>query len=239
MISKNVLVFGMSVKLDNNLGSFEQIKLKDLVQSDMELEELISPFVLDRKIAEMFESKKLFYVFFLEEILKKKDGFLDSLKKSLSFIYKTENIIVDNDNCLVIIDEKYILDADNFEYLCNSICRLFMVNRNEIQRSYDKERDNANKEETETDRKFREMRERSLRNRNKSKEDEVFTLTDMANYLVHCFEKYTYENIQDLTIWQLKNSFNLYQKKDGYRIEMMYRTSGSFEMKNEVKHWFL
>lgn len=238
MIKKSELVFGMSVKLDNNLGSFEQIKLKELIELDLEFETLISPFILDKKIAEMFESKKLFYIFFIEGVLKEKIGFLSGLIKSLEVIYKTKNIVVDENSCSIIINEEFIIDADNFDYLCDSMCRLFMIDRNSIQRAYDKDRANANKKESETDRKFREMRERSLRNRGKSKEDEIFSLTDIANYLIHCSEKYTYETVKDLTIWQLKNSFNLYQKKDGYDIEMKYRTSGNFNIKEDVKHWF-
>jgi hypothetical protein len=61
----------------------------------------------------------------------------------------------------------------------------------------------------------------------------------LANYIIHTDgTTFTYQNIQELTIYQLKNTFQMYSLKESYNTFMQYKTSGSFEIDEERKHWF-
>mgnify|MGYP003302518958 FL=1 len=47
-----------------------------------------------------------------------------------------------------------------------------------------------------------------------------------------------YNNILDLTVYQIMNTFKLYQAKEVYKTNMDYRTSGNFKIEEEISHWF-
>ena len=47
-----------------------------------------------------------------------------------------------------------------------------------------------------------------------------------------------YNNILDLTVYQIMNTFKLYQTKEVYKTNMDYRTSGNFKIEEEISHWF-
>ena len=72
----------------------------------------------------------------------------------------------------------------------------------------------------------------------KNKEEPI-TIFDLANYIIHeNGTTFNYQNVLELTIYQLINTFTLYRQKEGYNIFMDYKTSGQFKMEEEGKHWF-
>jgi hypothetical protein len=46
-----------------------------------------------------------------------------------------------------------------------------------------------------------------------------------------------YKDVLDLTYAQLINSYKCIMQIDNYQVMMDYKTSGQFDMKDEVKHW--
>ena len=50
--------------------------------------------------------------------------------------------------------------------------------------------------------------------------------------------QFDYQNILELTIYQIKNTFNMYRQKENYNLFMKYKTSGQFKIDDNVNHWF-
>lgn len=230
--NKDNLMFARPIKLDRKLGVIYQPQLKDLVDNNIKIEELWSPFVVDDFIS--FNQGKFKTLIDLHMARENKD-FIPNLIKSLKILYKTENVKLKIFERKIVINDDLILDNENYDYLCEVVADIFMLDLKDIQSKYDEIRKKNDKPKTERDKRIEEAKARSR----KYRQDDYFGLTDMVNYLIHSTEKYTYENILNMTVWQIKNSFNLYQKKEMYDIDKRYQTSGNFDMgKEKMKHWF-
>ena len=89
------------------------------------------------------------------------------------------------------------------------------------------------------ERKKREFeRKKRLREIEQNKDKKQIGIFDLANYLIHVDSKYTYDNVLDLTIYQLINSYQIYQQKENYDLFVKYKTNGNFKIEDELKHWF-
>lgn len=58
----------------------------------------------------------------------------------------------------------------------------------------------------------------------------------MVNVLVHT-SNFKYEDVLSITLYQLKNSFDVLTKKDNYETTVMYMVSPKFEIKDKQEHW--
>ena len=70
----------------------------------------------------------------------------------------------------------------------------------------------------------------------KHKNDKGLTILDMINILIHT-SNFKYEDILNMTLYQLKNSFDVLTKKDAYDTTVMYMVSPKFEIKDKQEHW--
>ena len=69
--------------------------------------------------------------------------------------------------------------------------------------------------------------------------DKKMTIFTLVDYIVNNkYSQYNYNTVQDLTIYQIKNTFKYYQRQEAYDIEVRYRTSGNFKMDKKSEHWF-
>jgi hypothetical protein len=69
-------------------------------------------------------------------------------------------------------------------------------------------------------------------------EKEPITIFDLANYIVHeNGTTFNYQDVLELTIYQLINTFTLYRQKEGYNFLMDCRSSG-LKIEDKIKHWF-
>ena len=69
--------------------------------------------------------------------------------------------------------------------------------------------------------------------------DKKMTIFTLVDYIINNkYSQYNYNTIQDLTIYQIKNTFKYYQRQEAYDIEVRYRTSGNFKMEKKSEHWF-
>lgn len=233
--NKRNLMFGLSIKLDHYLGTIHQPTLKDIIEYDIKEEDIWFPFAIDKNLC--LDKCSIFETLLILHISKQDKQIMDSLKKSLMILYKTEDVELNINTQTIVIDKKYTLNADNFDYLCKNVADIFMLNLFQIQKKYDEVRAENSRPKTEAEKQLEILRRRSMQRR-KNKQSE-FDLIDMSNYLIHSSGKYTYENVLNMTVWQIKNSFNLYNKKENFDMEKRYRTSGNFDMgKEKMKHWF-
>lgn len=227
-------MFGLSINLDHYLGTIYQPTLNDVIKNDVKVEDIWYPFAVDKKAC--LDGLTIFDTFILLHITEEDNKIMDNLINSLKILYKTDDVELNLNTQTIVIDKKYTLNKDNYDYLCKNIAEIFMLDLVDIQKKYDEIRKERERPKTERDRKIAEAKARSRRNRPK---EDVFDLIDMSNYLIHSSEKYTYENVLNMTVWQIKNSFNLYNKKENYDKDKRYHTSGNFDMgKEKLKHWF-
>lgn len=254
LITKDKLLFGLPIEI-NGMGTIYQPKLKDFIDRDFDIQKFIRAFNIKANlIFENGEDLKDFDVFIYQLSLKlPKDKLLiTELIESLKMLYKTEKVN------LIMLDEKdihticisievienneskvYYLNRDNYNNLANVVLVSLDLGNN----TTDVE---LNEELTEIDLKIAQRRkefekkkaEREAKLNKEDKNNEI-TLYDLVNYIIHVDNsQFNYQNILDLTIYQIKNTFNMYRQKENYNLFMKYKTSGQFKIDDNVNHWF-
>ena len=93
------------------------------------------------------------------------------------------------------------------------------------------------KEMSEIEKEFERRRQKYLEVTNKKNKDEPLTLIDIANIVSHS-GLFKYDDVLNMTIYQLKNSFDIINKKEAFDINMLHRVSPKFDMsKEKYEHW--
>lgn len=167
------------------------------------------------------------------------------LINTLKFLFKTDDVqlYVSSNNLVgelkenfILINKSYKIDRDTYDYIKGVICEIF-----DTQIKFDKKV--KSKEESELDKMFakkKKMYEETYGDdAKKDKNKDNMTVFTLVNYIINSrFSQYDYNNIQELTIYQIKNTFKYYQSQETFDIDMKYRTSGNFKMDNKTEHWF-
>ena len=222
---------GLPVKLSHDLGEIHQPKLFDFMENDITVEEFAQPFCARVDVVDFGEGKE---VETLLKMLKDFDLFfvgkgemVDKLIKSLSMLYKTDDIQLDLDNQCILIDGSIVINRDNFTYLADVVLNMLCMEK-------PKKKENKRKYEDDYRQKLWEKMQR-YRAENERKNAVAFL--DIVNFVIHSNSVVDYERIYNLTYYQLINTYTTLMNKMGYEEYMMYKTSGQFKMDNEVKHW--
>ena len=166
------------------------------------------------------------------------------LIKVLKFLCKTEDIILqmsdfskESENSLnenyILINKSYKINRETYPILKEVICEIFDTEI-KIEKKPEKSAEEKDLDDL-FERKKREYEEKY----GKKKKENVITIFTLASYIIHSKSShYDYNSIQDLTIYQIKNTFKYLQSLEVYDIDMQYRTSGQFKMEKQSKHWF-
>ena len=236
-LSNSILLFGLPIELEHGLGTIKQPLLKDF--NSFDINRFLRIFNMDKLFPQKeFEGFKTLDKIMLFSSITKDGvgkGIYNDFFKSLSILYETEDIklTIDDtkenfDQYIIIIDDIYKIDRHNFGYLCNIILQ---ITGSEVQTD-------EKGEMTEIEKKIAQRR-REFELAHPKKDEDTYTIYDLANYIIHTDEtNFTYDSIQELTIYQLKNTFQMYSLKESYKTFMQYKTSGGFEIDEERKHWF-
>ena len=172
----------------------------------------------------------------LIEILK----FLFRTNDVMLIISDGEKVLEDLENNYILVNKSYKIDRNTFEDLKSLVCEVLDVDIDISKEAPIKK----SKEEEELDRLFEERKKayekkyKKKRQRDKNKDN--LTIFTLINYIIHYeYTQYNYNNIKELTIYQIKNTFKYYHGQEMYDIDMKYRTSGNFKMdKKSTDHWF-
>lgn len=245
MLENRDLIFNTPIKLKNDLGTITQITLKRIIDEDINIERLISPFLLDRGLET--EDISIFDVILVNN-LAKKTRLYDALVDSLSILYRTEkeNIELNISTASIVIDKKYVLDRNNFIYLCDCVMQMFKIDFGSVQREYDKRRkDNEHKkemsdieQEIERRRIEYEKKQEQLKKEKHIVDKAKTNIFDKANYVIHT-AKIPYNEVLNYSIYQIENSYSLYRKQEKYEQDRNYFTSGNFKLEDtKLTHWF-
>ena len=79
--------------------------------------------------------------------------------------------------------------------------------------------------------------EKLERKRAEEAKKKALTLADIINIVVHIRDTYKYEDILNMTYYQLLNTYQVMMGKISYDEFLMFKSSGQFEIKQDVKHW--
>lgn len=271
-LNQQTLYFGLPIKYTDEATLF-QPTLKEILYSNLSIEQILEPFVtLDKRNFEQ-ESKnenitnfdmffvQLFMGYFnyinanksnvgIKEYLNLEDSDILVIKRlinALKFLFKTDNvelcisegILNDLENNFIYINKSYKIDRSTYEDLKDTICQIFDT---EIKINKTPKKEKSKKElelEALFEQRRREYEEKYGKGKKKDKNRDNISIYTLINYIIHSkFSQYNYTTIQDLTIFQIKNTFKYYQSQESYDIDMDYRTSGNFKMDNKSEHWF-
>lgn len=254
LIKEEKLLFGLPIKM-KNLGTIYQPTLSDFFNNNIDIQNFIGLFNI--KIDTLVEDNEKLkdFDFFLLQMTQGEKGSLliYQLMKYLKLLYKADNVkfieMKDKDLSSVGIsievnkDEKYFINRDNYSKLAE-VVSIILGNGNNIKEKEVKEELNEidlkiAKRRKEFEKKKAE-REAKLRKENaENNKNNALTILDLVNYIIHTDNtQYNYNNILDLTVYQVINTFKLYQVKESYKINMDYRTSGNFKIEDSIEHWF-
>ena len=135
-----------------------------------------------------------------------------------------------------MINKSYKIDRSNYEEVKWIICDIFDTDMKIEKKPQMSEEEKRLNELFEKKKKaYEEAYGREAREGNNKK----ITIFTLVNYIVNNKNsQYNYNTIQDLTIYQIKNTFKYYQSQESFDIDIKYRTSGNFKMDKKSQHWF-
>ena len=232
---------GKNIPLENyNLGIIRQLTLNEFIDLNTDINEFVQPFLLNKKILlnndENIDKilnniKDLSFLFLYEQLTNY--PIINNLLKSLTMIYKTNKVYVDKGSIAIIVEDginntKCIINDDNFHILSTVVCEMMGIEKSNAPQSKPK------KEMTEIEDEFERRRQKYLQMQqaNKPKKSEGYTILDIANIVIH-FSGFTYDEVFNMTIYQLKNSFKVLAKKDSYIDNLLHRISQQFVTSKE------
>lgn len=234
-------LFGLDIPLDQyGLGTIKQPKLIDYISKEVDIEGFYLPFIFNDIVIGQSDNKEDFIkikeslgslTFMLMNCYQsKKFDVVNSLVKHLSILYDTDNVKI-GDKFTILIDDIEI-DNSNFDTLVDVILELSKIDRSKLK--FDKVK---KKEMTELELEFERRRKQYLDRVNKKDKEEGLKLLDICNIVCHN-SKYGYEDVLNMTIYQLKNTFEIVNKKEIFDINMLHRISPKFDMsKDKYEHW--
>ena len=232
-------LFGLDIPLEKyGLGKIRQPKIVDFLSKDIGIDNFFYPFVTNDIIVGQSTEK--------DSVLKLKESLGDltfllincmqsgrndiliSIKNSLEFLYGDEMKITDK---LTIEIGDVEINNSNFSMLCNVVLEMLKIDKSKLK--FDKP---IKKEMSAIEKEFERRRREYEERLGKHKNEKDLTILDIANISIHT-SNFKYEDILNMTLYQLKNSFDVLTKKDAYDTTVMYMVSPKFEFKDKQEHW--
>lgn len=241
---ENYYISGLPIKIEG-LGVIHQPTLRELFEKGITHNEIILPFIGLEKVFIESDFYSKFQVIkelhTLSELLDKVEGnnVLDIYKsviESLKLLYKTDDMsYVQMDDIEGILvkckDYKCAINVNNFDVLCNVIFEMFCVDKQNLF----KDDGEVWQENTGSERE-KKMIEYFKNKNKKKKEKEILHIWDYIN-IVTSLGKYTYDQVMNMTYYQLVSSFRTLVSLQKYQEELGYRWSFKFNIEEKQKNW--
>lgn len=245
-------MLGVPINLeDRNLGIIYQPTLRDFINNGVDITSFSHPFLLDKEMVLNREQGvdkhlnnlgRLQFLIVYDECTKEsrkktgEKGILEYLIDSLKLIYKTNDIQIIPTISSIVVDKKFVITDENFDYLSKLIIEMTRINVNEMKKRIEEERKSKleDKEEDPYLKRFREL-ERQYKKGKEEKKD--FSLLDMINIVIHSQSVIDYDKIFNLTVYQLKNSYDVLINKEIFNINLLHRISPNFQPSEDLKLW--
>lgn len=240
---------GMPIDLtDMNLGVIHQPRIRDFINNKIDITNFSHPFLFDK---EMLSNKKdsidslidglgrLGFLIIYSEILTiaSDDGsILDMLSDSLKFIYKTDNVLIAKTIGKIVIDGSIVIGDTEFEFISDLVLEMMRMDKEAMKKKI-REMHKEKEEDELADIFERKRREYERRLREQKNKDKEFTIVDMVNVVVHSQTIIDYEKAFDMTMYQLRNSYETLIKKESFNVNLMHRISPNFKPSEEFNLW--
>lgn len=232
-------LFGLDIPLDKyNLGVITQPKIKDFLDKDISIDGFFYPFIMNdiiigqsernENILKLKESLGDLTFLILNCMQVNRTDILDSIKRYIGFLYNCEAEIT-KDFTIKVGDVE--ISNSNFNVLCDIVLEMLKIDKSKIK--FNKP---VKKEMSAIEMEFERRRLEYEKKVGKNKNNKELTILDMVNISVHS-SNFKYDDMLNMTLYQLKNSFEVLTKKDAYDTTLMYAVSPKFEIKDKQEHW--
>ena len=227
---ENYLISGLPINL-GSLGTITQPTIRDLISNNIELNSLLEPFLISPELVgikqdnPLFNEIKTFDLFFVEGMQVRETLLLELLLNSLKIIYNVELNNIRLEDYSIIVDNKAIINRDNFDILQEVILSMF---NQELPKP-----SNPQKYKSEA---HRRVIEKMNRKREEARRRKELHLCDFINIVTHANGYIGYDKVLNMTYFQLLNSYSTLLNINNHKEFLMYYTSPKFEVKEETAH---
>ena len=154
--------------------------------------------------------------------------------KSFNLLFQTENVIIDGellDDMSVVIDEKYVINRDNFD---DVVSMIQLQNNPEKSASDEDEYNPANELAKSIAEKLKRSKEIVEKSKALESDGDGLTIPDIISAVSAMSNSLNKLNIWDLTIYQLYDEFARLTKIDNYRLQIQ---ASMWSSDIEIEHW--
>ena len=154
--------------------------------------------------------------------------------KSFNLLFQTENVIIDGellDDMSVVIDEKYVINRDNFDGIVEMIQ---LQNNPEKSVSDEDEYNPVNELAKSIAEKLKRSKEIVEKSKALDSDGDGLTIPDIISAVSAMSNSLNKLNIWDLTIYQLYDEFARLTKIDNYRLQIQ---ASMWSSDIEIEHW--
>lgn len=252
---ENYYISGLPIDLTPlGLGNIYQPTIKEMFTLGLTHAEILSPFIILEKVydkSDVFCKFQLIEQFYdihkqLESVkgmeLSEVDlsSFVDiyeEIVKSLRVLYQTKDIHwteIGDKRGILIRNEKgsCLIFNENFSAFSNVVFEMFCINKADLLKEDDGE---VWKENTGTQRE-KELIEYFKEKEKKRKEKERLNLCDYIN-LITVLGRYKYDDVLNMTYYQLMSAFKGYMQLNNHNEELGYRWSFKYNIEEKQKNW--
>lgn len=162
------------------------------------------------------------------------DKMQELVLKSFSLLFQTENVIIDGellDDMSVVIDEKYVINRDNFD---DVVSMIQLQNNPEKSVSDEDEYNPANELAKSIAEKLKRSKEIVEKSKALDSDGDGLTIPDIISAVSAMSNSLNKLNIWDLTIYQLYDEFARLTKIDNYRLQIQ---ASMWSSDIEIEHW--
>lgn len=233
-------LLGLDITLkEYGLGTIKQPKIKDFLSKDISMDNFYLPFIMNDIILGQSKDKDAILdmrkslgdlTFLLVNCIQfNRLDIMSSLKNHLMLLYQVDDVEITSD--LIIKVDDCEINNSNFNILCNVILEMLGIDKSKM--DFNKP---VKKEMTALEKEFERRRLEYEKRVGKNKKNKNLTTLDMINIVIHS-SNFKYEDMLNMTLYQLKNSFDVLIKKDTYDTSVMYMVSPKFDIKDKQEHW--
>lgn len=239
MLFTKELVSGRDIDLrEHNLGIIKQLTVDDFM-GEVDIMDFIKPFYLERywRVNRVLSEAEIPFTLFLY-VSAQNNELIVELIRYLGVLYRTEHIeLIDFDKeDLKLIIKKEIdgkltpiafVDDSNFDFLCRVIMLILCYEdpKPEKKEVYEGADDETLALFEEYEQKYKEKRR---------KKDTLY-FEEVVREVIH-MRKCNYEDVKNLTVWQLQDAYKTYMYMNNENLEWNLASSGCFEVK-KIKKW--
>lgn len=234
MIYSKECIAGRNIDLSKyNLGIIRQPSVDDLMD-DLDIIDFLKPYYLIRSwdVNGVFKEKEIPFTFFL--IFSSENAkILELLINGLKLLYETNEIELVNigeDEYKMILKKNgepfAFIDDSNFSYLSKVILEILYYDEPIAEKE----------DEYKGDKELIELvKQKEKEYEEKHKDKNTVSFEETVRRVIH-MRKGTYEDIKNLTIWQLQDTYRSYLFMDNEKVNWQFASSGNFKV-NKVNKW--